>query len=77
MMMRVSGTFDTSRENAERKRSDANESRNASVCLSRQKKKPPPLSSQFAVIEVVGDTKRKKDTQKEPTFMYICACVSF
>ena len=47
------------------------------LSVSLAKKKPPPLSSQFAVIEVVGDTKRKKDTQKEPTFMYICACVSF
>ena len=45
-----------------------------SVSLAKNK---PPLSSHFAVIEVVGDMKRKKDTQKEPTFMYICACVSF
>ena len=77
MMMRVSGKFDTSRENSEKNTVKTNLERALSVCLSLSpKKKPNPLSSHFgAVIEAGGHLKRKKDTrQKEPTtFIYICA----
>ena len=70
MMMRVSGKFDTSRENSEKNTVKTNLERDLSACLSLSpKKKPNPLSSHFgAVIEAGGRLKRKKDTrQKEPT----------
>ena len=72
MMMRVSGKFDTSRENSERerKRRDAQTNLERRVCLSLSpKKKHNPLSSHFgAVVEAGGRLKRKKDArQKEPT----------
>ena len=77
MMMRVSGKFDTSRENSEKNTVKTNLERALSVCLSLSpKKKPNPLSSHFgAVIEAGGRLKRKKDARREEptTFIYICA----
>jgi len=75
MMMRVSGKFDTSRENSERerKRRDAQTNLERRVCLSLSpKKKPNPLSSHFeAVIEVAGRLKRKKDARREEPTTFI------
>ena len=73
-MMRVSGKFDTSRENSEKNTVKTNLERALSVCLSLSpKKKPNPLSSHFeAVIEVAGRLKRKKDARREePNNLYI------